>query len=84
MIADHRKIDLKGISVKVEGDIDTDFLIGKTNEGRAGFTEIRLIFDIDAPISRAEKEELLKEVEYRCPISDNIQEKTKIKIGIST
>jgi uncharacterized OsmC-like protein len=81
-IAEQRKIALKAIEAKISGDIDTDFLLGKTKEGRAGFTEIKMELLIDAPISQQEKEALAKEIEARCPLSDNIQEKTKMKIEV--
>lgn len=41
IIANQKRINLRGIDVEVEGDIDKDFLLGKTSDGRAGFTEIR-------------------------------------------
>lgn len=72
IIATQRKIDLRGIEVQVEGDIDKDFLLGKTIEGRAGFTEIRSFVNIDADMTIAEKEAFLKEIAVRCPIADNI------------
>lgn len=79
IIAMQRRIQLRGIEVEVEGDIDKDFLLGKTTEGRAGFTEIRSFVNIDADMSKEEKEAFLKEVELRCPIADNITQKSVIK-----
>ncbi|HYQ55818.1 MAG TPA: hypothetical protein VEP89_00630, partial [Draconibacterium sp.] len=70
---------LAGISAAAEGDIDKDFLLGKTNEYRAGFTEIRSFVQLDAEMSYEEKESFLKEIAARCPISDNIAEKSIIK-----
>jgi len=43
IISNQKRLGVRGITVKVEGDIDKDFLLGKTDEGRAGFTEIRVI-----------------------------------------
>lgn len=79
IIAMQRRIDLRGIEVEVEGDIDKDFLLGKTTEGRAGFTEIRSFVHIDADMNSDEKEAFLKEVELRCPIADNIAQKSVIR-----
>jgi len=72
IISNQKRLGVRGITVKVEGDIDKDFLLGKTDEGRAGFTEIRVIADIDADMSVDEKEAFLHEIERRCPIADNI------------
>ncbi|TAJ06853.1 OsmC family peroxiredoxin [Marinilabiliaceae bacterium JC017] len=79
IIAKQRRINLRSIDVKVEGDIDKDFLLGKTTEGRAGFTEIRTFVDIDADMTEEEKRAYLKEIEIRCPIADNTTNPTKIK-----
>ncbi|SRR6056297_1042720 len=83
IIANQRKLDIRGIDVKVEGDIDKDFLLGKTTEGRAGFTEIRTFVSIDSDLSDQEKEELIQEIESRCPIADNIEEKTVVNAKLS-
>lgn len=72
IIANQRGFDLRGMEVEVEGDIDKDFLMGKTTDGRAGFTEIRSYVHFDADMTKAEKEALLKEIAIRCPIADNI------------
>jgi uncharacterized OsmC-like protein len=79
IIANQRRIKLRGINVDVEGDIDKDFLMGKTTEGRAGFTEIRSFVQIDADMTLGEKEAFLKEIAMRCPIADNIALTTIVK-----
>lgn len=79
IIANQRRIKLNGIEVELEGDIDKDFLLGKTTEGRAGFTEIRAYVDIDADMANLQKEEFLEEITKRCPIADNIINVTAIK-----
>lgn len=79
IIANQRRINLRGVAVDVEGDVDKDFLLGKTTEGRAGFTEIRSFVHIDADMTKDEKEAFLKEVAMRCPIADNIAQKSVIK-----
>jgi uncharacterized OsmC-like protein len=78
IIANQRRIALRGIEVEVEGDIDKDFLMGKTTEGRAGFIEIRSFVHIDADMTKEEKETFLKEVALRCPVADNILHKTVV------
>lgn len=83
IVAMQRKIKLRGISVDVEGDIDKDFLLGKTTEGRAGFTEIRSFVSIDADMNDEEKEAFLHDVEMRCPIADNMSQKSVVKAVVS-
>ncbi|MCB8964010.1 MAG: OsmC family protein [Bacteroidales bacterium] len=82
IIANQRRIKLNGIEVKVEGDIDKDFLMGKTTEGRSGFTEIRTFVKINADITEEEKIALLHDIEQRCPIADNMANTSKISAKV--
>jgi putative redox protein len=70
IISRQEHLGLKGFSVDLEADIDTDYLMGKTTEGRAGFTQIRVNAHIDADMTDEEKKAFLKKVDARCPISD--------------
>ena len=79
IIAHQKRIKLNGIHVDVEGDIDKDYLLGKTNEGRAGFTEIRANVEIDADMTQQEKEAYLEEITRRCPIADNMINTSLVK-----
>ncbi len=79
IIATQKRIKLQGINVEMEGDIDKDFLMGKTTEGRAGFTEIRAVIDIVADITKEEKQSLVDEITRRCPIADNIRNTSVVK-----
>lgn len=82
IIAMQRRIELRSIEVDVEGDIDKDFLMGKTTAGRAGFTEIRSIVKIDADMTEEEKEHFIHEIEQRCPIADNMTERSVLKTEV--
>lgn len=82
IIANQKKIDLKGMEIRVEGDLETDVLLGKNQVERAGFQDIRVYTKIDAPMTKEEKEAFLKEIDARCPISDNIEHTSSIKLII--
>ena len=71
-VAQQRKIKLRSVEAKIQAQINTDFLLGKTDDGRAGFTEIKIITKLDADLDQKAKDELVAEVEKRCPIADNI------------
>ncbi|MEA2107641.1 MAG: OsmC family protein [Bacteroidota bacterium] len=79
IISNQKRLNVRGIDVKVEGDIDKDFLMGKTEEGRAGFTEIRSYINVDADMSKEEKQAFIEEIEKRCPIADNMANKSNLK-----
>lgn len=82
IVATQQRITLRSITATTEGDIDKDFLMGKTTEGRAGFTEIRTTVEVDADLSAEEIENFIVEVEKRCPIADNIANSSTIKVVI--
>jgi uncharacterized OsmC-like protein len=82
IIARQERIELKAFNVSVEGDIDKAFLMGKTEEGRAGFTEIRVDVDIDADMTDAEKQAFFHKVDSRCPISDNMVKNTNVVFSV--
>lgn len=83
IISNQKRLNVRGIRVTVEGDIDKDYLLGKTEEGRAGFTEIRVLADIDADMSDEEKAAYLHEIERRCPIADNIMNTSVVKTVVA-
>ncbi len=84
IISNQERLRIRKIEVDVEGDIDKDFLMGKTEEGRAGFTEIRASVDIDSDLSMEEKEQLLGKIQKRCPIADNILKVSSIKAQVNS
>lgn len=73
IVANQRRIALRNVTCRVEGELNTDVLLGKSKEERAGFQSMKIYTTIDADMSKEEKELFLKEVDARCPISDNVQ-----------
>jgi len=68
--------------MEIEGDYDFDNLMGKTTEGRAGFTEIRVNVNIDADLTDEEKQEFFHKVDSRCPTSDNLMNVTPVVFSL--
>jgi uncharacterized OsmC-like protein len=79
IISNQKRLNVRGIHVSLEADIDKNYLLGQTTDGRAGFTEVRTFVDIDADMTATEKEEFLQEIERRCPIADNMINTTNVK-----
>ncbi len=48
MVAREQKIDLRGMNIKVRGEMNSDGLLGKASEDPVGFRRITLDADIDA------------------------------------
>jgi putative redox protein len=82
IIATQKRITLNGIDMKIEGAFDVETLLGKSKENRAGFAGIKVILNIDADMSKEEKEAFVHEIESRCPVSDNIANPTPVIIEI--
>ena len=83
IIAKQKHLPVRGIEVKIEGELDTDVFMGKNNNGaRAGFTGIRVYTKIDADMTQAEKEQFLHDVDVRCPISDNVKNQTPVQFFV--
>jgi len=78
IIATQNHLNIHGLNVIIEGDIDKRYLLGKTKTGRAGFAEIRSYITVDSDMSYQEKSQLVEEIERRCPIADNIINSTKL------
>lgn len=75
-------VDLKGYSVDIEGDLDTDGFLGKDPSVRKGYQEIRCTMHIDSPSPKENIEKLVRMIEERCPVSDTLKGvhvKTKVE-----
>ncbi len=84
IIAMQRRLDVRGIEIELEGELDTDCLLGKSQNVRAGFSAITARVRIDSDLGLEEKQRFLDEVERRCPISDNLQNLTPVRLVIES
>lgn len=82
IIAKQRRLPVRNISVRIEGELDGDVLMGKSTEQRPGFTGIQVITTIDADMTQEEKEQFLRDIDARCPISDNIHNLTPVEFVV--
>lgn len=83
IIAKQRRFELRGVDVELQGEADLDRLMGKETEQRAGFKSINAIVTIDADMTDEEKTAYLKEIDARCPISDNIINATPVNFKLN-
>ena len=78
IVAHQKKIALRGMQISVSGELDVDVLLGKSKQNRAGFGGITVRARIDADLTDEQKREFLKEVDERCPVSDNLRQVTSV------
>ena len=84
IVANQKRIELRGMSAAAEGDIDVDFLMGRTTEGSAGFSEIRVSVSVDAAgMDEADRKAFIAEVDRRCPVSQNLMGATRVRIALA-
>ena len=82
IVAKQEGIELSDFSVEMEADYDIDFLMGKTQEGRSGFSEIRQKIFIDADLNLEEKTAFFEKVHARCPVTGSLLEETTITYNV--
>ena len=78
-LAHQRKFELRGMQFEIEADYDPDGLLGRRDDVRPGFQALRVKVEIDADLSREEKQAVLEEIERRCPLADNLVNGTRLE-----
>ncbi len=82
IIATQKKINLRSMTVRVEGELDMEVLLGKNQTDRAGFKGLKALVKVDADLSPAEKRNFLHEIDKRCPVSDNLSQLTPVSVEL--
>ncbi|CAK0745043.1 putative redox protein [Gammaproteobacteria bacterium] len=82
IIARQKRIVLRNLEARVEAEIDPDVYMGKNKELRPGFIFYKVFTKIDADLSSEEKKAFLKEIDSRCPVSENLQNVTPVHLEI--
>jgi putative redox protein len=82
IVATQKKLSLRGMTINVNGTIETNGLMGKYTEARTGFDKIEILVDMDADMTLEEKQGFLKEIEARCPIADNVLNATVVSAKV--
>ena len=85
IVARQKKITLNKMEFTVSGEVDLDVLLGRDEEGRAGFKSIQVDADIESPdLDEAGKLAFLQEVDRRCPVSETVLNGTSLNIAITS
>ncbi|MEK6251136.1 MAG: OsmC family protein [Actinomycetota bacterium] len=84
MVATATGIDATRIEAKVEGDLDLRGTLGVDKHVPAGFTDIRLRFEIDAPGATPEDlEGLLARTERYCTVLQTLRQPPDVEVDVS-
>ena len=80
LVAKEMGIQLNGLEIALEGDLNPARFVGKSMEDRAGYKQVRVTMKPDTDADKETLEKWLKTVENRCPVSDNISNPTPLSI----
>jgi len=82
LIAKELDFELRGLEIKVDGELNPNKLFGTSQEDRAGYKslKVQLIPDTDADISTLSK--WLEIIESRCPVNDNLTNPTPVLVSV--
>ena len=84
IVARQKGINIDKMEFKVTGEIDIDILLGRSEEGRAGFKSISVDAHIESPdLDDEGKIKFLHEVDRRCPVSETVLNGSSININLA-
>ena len=82
IVAKEQGLDLKGLKIHIEGELNPNRFLGTDNSERAGYQNIRVSLQPEIEATEKVIEAWAKEVERRCPIKDNLGNATPIFLNI--
>lgn len=80
--ASARGIRIRGVQSRYEGDIDLRGFLGISEDVPVGYQDIRVYFTIDADLSEAEKEELIRMAQKYSPVYNTITRTTPVSVHL--
>lgn len=83
LYADALGIPLKGVAVKLEGNLDLRGFLGVDGETRPGFTDIRGTVTLDSPASPEQLRQLKETVDRHCPVLDILSQPTPVTLELA-
>jgi uncharacterized OsmC-like protein len=75
-------IELKGVESRYEGDLDLRGFLGISEDVKVGYQNIRVYFKINADISEAEKEDLIKMAQKYSPVFNTVFNQTPVSVHL--
>lgn len=77
-------VDIEGMDAAVEGDIDYSRYKGEETDTRAGLQDVRVTVTVEADADDETLEDLLAEVERRCPVSETLANGTDLGVRVES
>ena len=84
IVARQKGIKIDKMEFQVSGEIDIDILLGRSEEGRAGFNSIYVEAHLESPdLDDEGKIKFLNEVDRRCPVSETVLNGSSVGINLA-
>lgn len=83
IVAKEMNLNIEKIIVEISGRLNTDKLMGKNVEDRAGYKEVKVKVKVQGDVEEEKLKEWVAKVEERCPVGDNIMKETPVHFEIS-
>jgi uncharacterized OsmC-like protein len=80
LIAKEMGFELRGLGIRMRGDLNPARLFGTSDAERAGYESITVEVTPDCDADAATLDAWLHAVEARCPVSDNVQNSTPVRV----
>lgn len=74
-------VELRGATLRAEGDLDVRGTLGVARDAPVGFREIRLAIDLDADATPEQRERLLHLTERYCVVAQTLLCSPELRIG---
>jgi uncharacterized OsmC-like protein len=82
-VATHRGVQLHSVTATVEADMDLQGILGIDGDVRNGFDTIKVTYDIDADVPRADIEAIVAQSQKRSAVYDIITNPTTVQVGLA-
>jgi uncharacterized OsmC-like protein len=82
-IAQHRGIQLRSVSAKIEGAMDIQGILGIDSDVRNGFSGIKVTYEIDADATPDEIKALVAQSQKRSAVFDIITNPTNVTVEVN-
>lgn len=80
LVASEMGFELRSLKIDISGNLNPAKLFGQSFDERAGYKGITVKLTPDCDADEATLNEWIHAVESRCPVSDNLQNTTPVKV----
>jgi len=80
--ASAKRIEIKGVESRYEGDIDLRGFLGLSEDVPVGYKKIRVLFKIDADVSDEQKEEMVRMGQKYSPVFNTITKSAPVSVRL--